>query len=430
METDPNSIGFNHWSSDSLLERRGVSISRQDLPAVSTDSRSLRTLANLNPPLTLRRIRRSPQMQRHIALFLLLSIRAWECAFAAAVQEQKPTHPGAATRQEQTLPDAPVPISPTGLPAEESANVSGTVVDTTGAAVQGARVSLTSVIGAQRLTITTGADGEFAFSRIAPGSYVIIAAATGFQQTTTAQFVVRAQQSYEVPPVVLPVAAAITDVVVRPTEAMAEKEMKAELKQRLFGVIPNFYTSYSWDAAPLNSKQKYSMAMRDTFDPVSFIGISLAAGIEQASNSFPGYGEGAEGYGKRWGARFADGRISDLLSHAVFPSLFHQDPRYFYQGSGSTRSRIAHAVSYAFISRSDGGRFMPNYSYFLGDICSGALSNAYYPPSSRGANLVFTNAAIGLAGRAGRDIALEFFSKRLTRNARGNGKPALNIVTP
>jgi hypothetical protein len=121
------------------------------------------------------------------------------------------------------------------------------------------------------------------------------------------------------------------------------------------------------------------MAMRETFDPVSFIGTSVTAGIEQATNAFSGYGQGAQGYGKRWGARFADGRTSDLLSHAVFPSLFHQDPRYFYQGSGSTRSRILHAVSYAFIARSDSGQMMPNYSYLLGDMCSGALSKRTIP---------------------------------------------------
>lgn len=193
---------------------------------------------------------------------------------------------------------------------------------------------------------------------------------------------------------------------------------------------PNFYTSYIWDAAPLNAKQKYSMAMRETFDPVSFIGTSVTAGIEQATNAFSGYGQGAQGYGKRWGERFADGRTSDLLSHAVFPSLFHQDPRYFYQGSGSTRSRILHAVSYAFIARSDSGQMMPNYSYLLGDMCSGALSNAYYPASDRGAGLVFTNAAIGLAGRAGANIVLEFLSKRLTRNAHGNGKPVSTAGNP
>jgi hypothetical protein len=111
------------------------------------------------------------------------------------------------------------------------------------------------------------------------------------------------------------------------------------------------------------------------FDPVAFVGISLTAGIQQARNDFPGYGQGAEGYAKRWGAEFANGRISIILSKAVFPSLFHQDPRYFYQGSGSTWSRAKHAVSDAFVARSDSGHLMPKYSYFLGDICSGALSN-------------------------------------------------------
>jgi hypothetical protein len=276
----------------------------------------------------------------------------------------------------------------------------------------------------------TGPDGGFGFSRISPGSYVITASAKGFQESTSAEFMLTAQQSYEISSIVLPIAGATTEVVVRPTEMIAAEQMKAEEKQRVLGIVPNFYTSYVWDAAPLNTKQKYSMAMRETFDPVSFIGTSVTAGVEQATNAFSGYGQGAEGYGKRWAARFADGRTSDLLSHAVFPSLFHQDPRYFYQGSGSTRSRILHAVSYAFVARSDSGRMMPNYSYLLGDMCSGALSNAYYPASDRGAGLVFTNAAIGLGGRAGANIVLEFLSKRLTRNAHGNGKPVSTAGNP
>lgn len=155
----------------------------------------------------------------------------------------------------------------------------------------------------------------------------------------------------------------------------------------------------------------------------SFIGVSLTAGIEQATNAFAGYGQGAAGYGKRWGAKFADGRSSDFLSHAVFPALFHQDPRYYYQGSGSVKSRMLHAASFAFVVRSDTGRTVPNYSYLLGDMCSGALSNLYYPEKNRGANLVFTNAAIGIAGRMGSTLIREFFFKRLTTNVPSNGKP-------
>jgi hypothetical protein len=206
--------------------------------------------------------------------------------------------------------------------------------------------------------------------------------------------------------------------------------MIAEEKQRVVGVVPDFYTSYIWDAAPLNTKQKFSMSLRDTFDPVSFVGISLGAGIEQARNTFPGYGQGAAAYGKRWGALFANGRTSDILSRAVFPSLLHQDPRYFYQGSGSTWSRISHAVGNAFVARSDSGHPMPNYSYFLGDLCSGAISNLYYPASSRGAGLVLTNAAIGLAGRAGQGLVREFVFKHITKNVPGKGKPQSNGQNP
>jgi hypothetical protein len=120
-----------------------------------------------------------------------------------------------------------------------------------------------------------------------------------------------------------------------------------------------------------------------------------------------------------------DGRTSDYLSHAVFASLFHQEPRYFYQGTGSNKSRLYHAVSNAWVARSDSGKKMPNYSYLLGTMVSGAISNAYYPHADRGANLVFTNAFIGIAGRAGANVLQEFLGKRLTKNssASANANP-------
>jgi hypothetical protein len=297
------------------------------------------------------------------------------------------------------------------------------VLDGTGAAISGAQVSLTHRDGTQLHSLKSGANGEFAFTKLPAGSYLVIVNAKGFAPFTSTEFVVTAQQSYEVPNVALSVASADTSVTVRPTEEIAAEQIKAEEKQRLIGVIPNFYISYVYDAAPMTTKQKFSLASRDTFDPISLIGVGLAAGIEQANNTYAGYGQGAAGYGKRFAAQFGDGRSSDFLSHAVFPSLFHQDPRYFYQGTGSTKSRLVHALSYSVIARSDTGKPMPNYSYFLAAICSGALSNAYYPHADRGINLVFTTAAIGIAGRAGGTVVREFFSKRLTTNVPGNGKP-------
>src|SRR6516162_5567898 len=218
--------------------------------------------------------------------------------------------------------------------AEESASVAGTVLDISGAAVPGAEVSLSRQDGTELHTMVSGADGEFNFTKIHPGPYLVVVNAKGFARFVSEEFTVAVQQAYEVPIVSLSVATASIEVMVRPIDLIAAEQIRAAEKQRLMGVIPNFYTSYNYDAAPLTWKQKFSFAARGTFDPVAMIGVGLAAGIEQANNSFPGYGQGAAGYSKRYAAKFVDGRSSDFLTHAVFPSVFHQDPRYYYQGSG------------------------------------------------------------------------------------------------
>jgi hypothetical protein len=152
-----------------------------------------------------------------------------------------------------------------------------------------------------------------------PVPILVIVNVKGFAPFTSAEFDVTAQQSYEVPRISLSVAMADTEVTVRPTDVIAAEQIKAEEKQRFIGVIPNFYVSYVHDPAPMTTKQKFSLASHDTFDPVSLIGVGLAAGIEQANNTYAGYGQGAAGYGKRFAAKFGDGRTSDFLSHAVSP---------------------------------------------------------------------------------------------------------------
>ena len=306
-------------------------------------------------------------------------------------------------------------------------------MDASGGAVSGTEITLTESSGpgeGERRSTVAGADGTFAFTDLPAGSYTIAIHAEGFQPYTSATFILTPRQAFRVPGVVLSIAAINTAVDVRPTEVIAAQQVQAEEQQRVFGAIPDFYTSYVWNAAPLDTKQKFSLAVRKTFDPVAFIGISLGAGIEQARNMYPGYGQGVEGYGKRWGALFATGRTSDILNRAVFPSLFHQDPRYFYQGTGSTWSRIGHAVGDAFVARSDSGHLMPNYSYVFGNISSAALSNLYYPDSSRGAGLILTNAAIGIGGRAAQNLMREFVFKRFTKHVPGRGKPATGTEDP
>ncbi len=324
------------------------------------------------------------------------------------------------------LPDAPEPQqdgSP-GSHAAAAGSVAGIVLDSDGAALVGAQVSLARNDGRQLQNLQSSANGTFTFTEVPIGTYFVTVDASGFAPFQSDEFNITTQElSVTVPEITLAIANLNTNIVVRPTEEIAAEQIKAEEKQRLFAVFPNYYVSYVTNAAPLTSKQKFSLAAHDTFDWTSFVGSTVGAGIEQATNAFKGYGQGAEGYGKRWGAVFVDGRSSDLFSHYIFASLLHQDPRYFYQGTGTRKSRLVHAVSNAFIARSDSGKNMPNYSYLLGDLSAAALSNAYYPDADRGASLVFTNAAIGIAGRAAQAVFEEFFAKRITKHVPQPGSP-------
>jgi len=218
---------------------------------------------------------------------------------AGALAQQGTAEHGIISR---SLPDAPLPHSDPQNSAQQtpvaegSASVAGTVLDVSGAAVSGADVSLMHEDGTQLLTMVSEANGEFDFTKIPAGSYLVTVNAKGFAPFKSAEFAVGVQQAYEVPQVSLSIATANMEVTVRPTELIAAEEIKAEEQQRLVGVIPNFFTSYIHDAAPLNWKQKFSLTARNSFDPIAFIGVGLGAGIEQATNTYPGYGQGAAGY--------------------------------------------------------------------------------------------------------------------------------------
>ena len=310
-----------------------------------------------------------------------------------------------------------------GQPAV-SAAVSGTVVDQSGAAVGKARVSLAREGSSNARSTEAGQRGEFTFVNVPNGTYRVIAQAIGFATAVSDPVSVADGQAVALPAIALSVAVADTEVnVVANDPVIAQQQMKAEEKQRVLGVIPNFYISYVRDPEPLNTRQKYSLAVRDTFDPVGFAGTAAGAGFEQWNHIFPGYGYGWSGYAKRYAALFGDGLTSDILSHAVFPSIFHQDPRYFYQGTGTVKSRLKHAVAFAFVTRADDGRTVPNYSYLLGDLGSGTLSNLYYPHADRGVGLIFLNAGVGVIGQAVGAIAEEFLSKFVTSNIPGKSHP-------
>ena len=156
----------------------------------------------------------------------------------------------------------------------------------------------------------------------------------------------------------------------------AKEEIKEQEQQRLFGVMPNFFVSYLPDAAPLTTKQKFELSWKARLDPVEFAVVGITAGVQQARNDYPGFGDGAEGYAKRYAAAYANVLTRNLITQVVMPAVFKQDPRYFYKGTGSTPSRIGYALSRAVVKKGDNGHWQPNYSGLLGSLASGALSNS------------------------------------------------------
>jgi hypothetical protein len=156
-------------------------------------------------------------------------------------------------------------------------------------------------------------------------------------------------------------------------------------KDRLFFALPNFLTlENAGQIPPLTAGQKFKVVARGSFDPVQFVWYGFLAGISQAQNSEPGFGQGAEGYGKRYGAYFADGTIENFMTGAVFPSILHQDPRYFQSGKGGFLHRAGYSVSRIVVTRTDSGHEQFNYSEVFGSALSAGISNySYHPRSDR-----------------------------------------------
>ena len=203
---------------------------------------------------------------------------------------------------------------------------------------------------------------------------------------------------------------------------VAAAEVAGAEKQRVLGIVPNFFVVYSPHPTPLSSGQKFHLAWRSSIDPINFVGSAFFAGIEQANNSFPGYGNGSTGYAKRFGANFADGTISTFLGGAILPSLFRQDPRYYYQGTGTTGSRVRHAMLSVIICPGDNGKKQFNYSAVLGNFASAGISNLYYPASDRnGAGLTLGNAALGSAYGMFGALMQEFVVPHFTPHLPGRG---------
>ena len=356
-------------------------------------------------------------MPEYAAWAFWLSLALLPFAFPAAAQSQQPPiSPGAGSAQ----PDP----QRTGASANEQppdhrlpGSITGTIVDPTGATVAGARVRISHGDQSAEQEALSGDDGQYSLPNVTPGPFQLTITLVGFT-TQASSGILRSGENYTVPQIAMPLATAVTEVRVVPSRVeVAEDQIKAQEKQRVLGVVPNFYVSYDHHAVPLAPKQKFELAWKTTVDPVSFGVTGAIAGIQQAQNDFSGYGQGAQGYGKRFGASYANFVASTYIGGAILPSLLKQDPRYFYKGAGSKRSRVLYAIANSVICKGDNGHWQANYSSILGSLAAGGISNLYYPAKNRdGAELTFENTLIGISESAAVNLLQEFFIRKLTRN--------------
>jgi hypothetical protein len=339
----------------------------------------------------------------YVAALLLCSTLAWGQNLAK--NSRLPDSPG-------FLQQATAANTQTDEP-KGTAQVQGVVQDVQGNNIADATVVLAAPGKLGERTTTSNSDGSFTFSAIPAGEFRLIITVPGLDPYTSPQFPVKAGAVVQAPRTALKISTSSAVNVYATPDEVAQAQIHEQEQQRVLGVFPNFYTSYIWKAEPMSARQKYSLAFRALIDPASFLIVAGVAGAEHYNGTYPDYGPGIEGYGKRYGAALADATTSRIVGSAVLPSLLHQDPRYFYQGSGGVRSRSQHAVASAFICRGDNGHLQPNYSHILGSLTAGAVANAYRPPASRGVGLTFETLGITTAGNIAGNLFREFVLRGL-----------------
>ncbi len=182
-----------------------------------------------------------------------------------------------------------------------------------------------------------------------------------------------------------------------PAKTADEQEIeRQEQSQRMLGVIPNFGTTSRHNAPPLSPKAKFRLFYKSAFDPVELSVVGLQAGLSQAENEFPEYGQGAAGFGKRYGSTLADEVSSSFFANYFYAVLLKEDPRYFRLGEGSIKRRLGYALLQEVDCRTDKGGRSFAWENVLGAFSSGGLSNLYYPQAERGFGLTMSRSAISI----------------------------------
>ncbi len=251
-------------------------------------------------------------------------------------------------------------------PEPQTGTIIGTVIDMNDATVPGATVALEGPSLADPQRVVTDDNGFFKLEHLNPGiPYHVTVSASGFADWNSPEVILKPGQNMNLTGIRLRIAVAVTTVNAVSTEEIATEQVRVEEKQRVLGFIPNFYAVY------------------------------------------------------RLGAHYANGLTDIFIGGAILPSILHQDPRYFYQGTGTKKSRVRHALSTPFICKGDNGRWQPNYSSLGGYLASGAIANAYYPESNRGPGLVFSTAFTDIVASMANSLIQEFVLRKLTPSAKG-----------
>jgi Carboxypeptidase regulatory-like domain len=298
-----------------------------------------------------------------------------------------------------------------------SGTVLGRVLDVNEDPVANATVVLQRPDG-DHVNVVTMDDGAFAFHDLTPGiAYQITVTAQAYGDWSSS-VIVEPGQEKTLSDIKLRIVAMHRAVTVNYSpQEVAAQQLKEEEHQRVLGFIPNIFVTYEPHPEPPTAKMKFHLTYKGLTHPTFFAFEALWAGVEQAAD-LTDYRLGTRGYGERFGANLASGASEGLFANAILPSLLHQDPRYFYHGSGTKGSRVWHAFSAPFVCQGDNGKLQPNYSQMGGSLISAALSNTYYPASARGAGLVFTNFGTSIGLHVALGLAQEFLLGKFTSRGR------------
>jgi Carboxypeptidase regulatory-like domain len=351
---------------------------------------------------------------------------------SASLPGEKPIAGQSQSENKQESHQAEHPASPVD---PSSGSISGTVQDVNGNVVPEATVVLDGQRPEGRRTAVANDNGAFQFEGLKAGVPYRLTITAKDLESWKSQAIILGQGEYFIQQdIKLAVPDQVDSVTVYASrEEIATEQVEVETKQRVLGFIPNFYVTYDSKPAPLSTRLKFKLALKADTDVMTFVGVAFMSAIYQAADT-PDYGQGWDAYGKRMAAGYADSTTDIFIGGAILPSLLHQDPRYFYQGTGTKKSRALHALLNPYVCMGDNGKKQPNFSSMGGDLASGAISNLYYPESNRGWGLTMEGFLVTTSVRSISALMQEFLLRKLTPSARAsiknNSVPATTAIHP